>query len=430
MPTATPVCAMDPLDVGIAAVAVYVLRRRERRRRQQAARRPRLWARLWLTRRVEFGWYHNLMVELELEDAPTFKNFLRVDVALFREILEAITPLIEPAEPNAARRFREPLPPGLKLAITLRHFASGANYVGLSYGFRVAPNTIHYAIKKVSRAIVQVYKRQLVVPPNTEEGWRAVSDEFAQKWQFHHCLGAIDGKHIAVRKPPKLGSLYYNYKGFFSIILLALVDANYKFMWVDIGSAGCCSDAQIFNHCDLKPAMEQNWMHVPQPDALPHDDADTPYHIVADDAFALTTWCMKPYAIRGQTRQQRLFNYRLSRARRVVENAFGILANRFRCLLGKLLQDPPVVVKMVMAMCCLHNLMRDRYPALQNAALDHERADDHEVVPGAWRQDQQLSPLRVQGGNNALRAGKEMRDYLCQYYNNPVGAVPWQDRMI
>ena len=104
-----------------------------------------------------------------------------------------------------------------------------------------------------------------------------------------------------------------------------------------------------------------------------------PFFIIGDDAFGMKSTLMKPYSRRSMAVDERIFNYRLSRACRVVENAFSILANRFRVLLGTLAQDPETVKQMVMACVCLHNLMRIRYPGLQNEALDVE-LDDGNVI--------------------------------------------------
>jgi hypothetical protein len=192
----------------------------------------------------------------------------------------------------------------------------------------------------------------------------------------------MDGKHVAIKCPRNGGSIYYNYKGFHSIVLMAVVDADYKFIWVEAGSNGSASDAQIFNSCVFKTAMEEGTLGIPPPDTLPGDDKPVPYFLIGDDAFTLRTWMMKPFSLRNLTDQQRIFNYRLSRARRIIENAFGILANHFGCLLTRMRQEQNTVTGIVLACCCLHNLMRIRYPAAQNALLDVED-EDHNVIPGA-----------------------------------------------
>ena len=89
-----------------------------------------------------------------------------------------------------------------------------------------------------------------------------------------------------------------------------------------------CSDAGIFAESTLRQAIEEDNLGIPPPQPMPHDDQPLPYFIIADDAFPLRSWLLKPYPQRGISRPQRIFNYRLSRARRVVENAFGIMANR------------------------------------------------------------------------------------------------------
>ena len=79
-----------------------------------------------------------------------------------------------------------------------------------------------------------------------------MEEKFRTRWNVPHAVGKIDSKHIAMKKPKKSGSDYYNYKGFFSPVLLSLVDAEYRFLWVDVWSNGSSSDAQIFNRSDLK----------------------------------------------------------------------------------------------------------------------------------------------------------------------------------
>ena len=75
--------------------------------------------------------------------------------------------------------------------------------------------------------------------------WKEVEREFRVRWHVPHAIGALDEKHIAIKKPKNSGTLYHNYKGFFSVVMLALVDGEYKFRRLDIGTEGSCSDAQI-----------------------------------------------------------------------------------------------------------------------------------------------------------------------------------------
>ena len=395
-------------------------------RRRMERRRIRPWQRNWLQRRPLHGQYERLMTELREEDLPSFRNFLRMDPQMFQELAARLGPRIEGTD----TWMRRALTPELKLAITLRYLATGDSYRSLMYGFRVAHNTISVVVRQVCRAIIDEYAEEIISTPTTPAGWLQVAEGFANRWQFHHTLGALDGKHVAIRCPRNGGSTYFNYKGYHSIVLMALVDAEYKFIWVDAGANGSASDAQIWNSSELKDTIEDGTIGFPEADTLPGDDRKVPYFIIGDDAFALKPWMMKPFSQRDMTRDERVFNYRLSRARRIVENAFGILAQRFGCLLTKLQQDPHTVERIVVACVCLHNIMRLRYPALQNAALDQED-EEHNVIPGAWRDGVNLDEMHhIRGGNFTSRTAKRQRLYLKAYYNSPVGSVAWQDRMV
>lgn len=151
-----------------------------------------------------------------------------------------------------------------------------------------------------------------------------MSHEFFNKWNFPHCVGALDGKHVVLQKPRGSGSDFYNYKHTFSIILMALVDADYKFMFVDVGAQGRIGDAGVYSNCQLSRLLENNKLNIPPSEIIPGIEQPIPYTVVADDAFPLRTYIMKPFQQRNFNKIELIFNYRLSRARRVVENAFGI----------------------------------------------------------------------------------------------------------
>ena len=191
------------------------------------------------------------------------------------------------------------------------------------------------------------------------------------------------------------------------------------------------SDAQIFNVSELKECMENGTIGFPDPEPMPNDDRNTPYFIHGDDAFGLRAYLMKPYSQRGLTNKQLMTNYRISRGSRIVENAFGILAQIWQLLLTTMMQTPGNVKVIVEACVCLHNLMRMRYPALQNAQLDVEN-DTHDLIPGLWRANANMREgSTVKGPNrDTMIAAKRQREYLRLYFNSPAGSVPWQARMI
>jgi hypothetical protein len=133
----------------------------------------------------------------------------------------------------------------------LRHLATGDNYRSLAYGFRCGISTISELIPEVCTATVQLYKDEVFNAPITTEARRHLSHQFEQRWNVPHSFGTFDGKHIAITKQANTGSFYRNYKGIFSISMLALVDAEYKFIWIELGGKGHMSDSQIFTDSKL-----------------------------------------------------------------------------------------------------------------------------------------------------------------------------------
>ena len=189
-----------------------------------------------------------------------------------------------------------------------------------------------------------------------------------------HAVGALDGKHIAIKKPKRSSSEYFNYKGYFSLVLLALVNADYKFLLVNSGASGSSSDAQIFNRSKLKRRIENGTLGPPPSELLGPGGGgggggpDLHYFLLGDDAFALMPWPVKPYSRRQLTREERITNYRISRGRRVVENSLGILVKRFRVLLTSMEQRPKVVRDIVFTCVVLHNMLRSH----QGEQTDHQ----------------------------------------------------------
>ena len=180
-------------------------------------------------------------------------------------------------------------------------------------------------------------------------------------------------------------------------MLLAIVDVDYKFINADIGCNGRISDGGVFRNCNLYRALEEKRPNIPNPTKLPGTQSLFPYVILADDAFPLKDYIRKPYSQSGLTQERRIFNYRLSRARRIVENAFGILSNSFRIFMTPIGLVPEKVETITMVCCILHNVLHSKVESrsiyMPPGSIDTEDEDTHTVRPGEWHQGPQSTGL-------------------------------------
>jgi hypothetical protein len=188
--------------------------------------------------------------------------------------------------------------------------------------------------------------------PSTEEGWQKIAEEVDEKWNIPH------GKHVILQAPVNSGSEYFNYKRQFSIALFAVVNANYNFVYTDVGCQGRISDG-VFKNCTLYKTIEKGELNGPQPQCLDGREKENPYFLLGDEAFALSQHLIKVFPGMYPTdSKERVFNYRVCRARRVVENMFGISSSVFQVLRKPLLLQPENATLIVMAVIHLHNFLR------------------------------------------------------------------------
>ncbi|XP_068237594.1 putative nuclease HARBI1 [Palaemon carinicauda] len=292
-------------------------------------------------------------------------------------MVEKLTPHLQ----KQSTFMREPLQVGLKLAATLYFLATGNSYPSLQYSFWVEASTICKFIPEVCKALIAVYKDEVLRCPKTEEEWKKAAASLSSRWNYYNCLVAVDGKHIAMKKAPNAGSYYYNYKGFHSIVLKAVADATYKVLYVDVWAEGVVSDGGTWSNCSLYDAIEKNTAEVPQPEPLPNYDQPVPYNFVGDDAFTLRILMMKPFSQRSQVLRKCIYGYSLSRAQHIMENGFGILSQRFRCFLTTMHQHPNTINLITIYACVLHNLILIIYPNAISE-VDREDPDTHDLITG------------------------------------------------
>ena len=135
-----------------------------------------------------------------------------------------------------------------------------------------------------------------------------IANDFSTKWNHPCCLGAIDGKHIEILKPPNSGSDYFNYKKYCSIVLLAVVDADMKFIYVDVGSPGKCSDGGIWSRCTLNQSISDGLINFPNNFRI--GEVELPHVFVGDAGFPLTNRMMRPFPGKELDHDKLIFNYR------------------------------------------------------------------------------------------------------------------------
>ena len=151
------------------------------------------------------------------------------------------------------------------LVLCFRFLATGETYTCLASHFRVGVTTVSRIVPEVCTAIWETMKEKYMSIPQSAAEWEEIAKGFEQRWGYPHCIGAIDGKLVIMRAPAKSGSLYFNYKGTFSVVLMALVDAYCKFIWVDVGAYGRQSDGGIFSNSNLGNALQApNSLHLPE----------------------------------------------------------------------------------------------------------------------------------------------------------------------
>lgn len=291
-----------------------------------------------------------------------------------------------------------------------RFLATGNSFRDMEFTEYRGRSTIAKIVQTVCRVIWDVLVRECI-PKITEEAIEEISADFDIHTNFPNCMGALDGKHIRICSPAHGGSLFYNYKNFNSIVLLGLTDSKYRFIYVDIGAYGKECDSTVYLNSKLHEIMLQGNLPIPPPKPLPGFDQPVPYVFIADEGFPLSNSMMRPYPGKNLTVEQRVFNYRLSRARRYVECSFGILANKWRVFHRPLNVKYIFATDIIKACCVLHNFIINR---------DGVTTSMEDLVDDSF--------VEFQPGNEDLSNSNpvSIRNKFCAYFNSDIGALSWQ----
>ena len=245
----------------------------------------------------------------------------------FQHLLELVRPLITKKD----TKMRKVILAEERLAVTLHFLATGDSQQSLSFSFRMGKTTVSNIVTDTSNAIYQVLKEKYLSAPHAKEEWLKISQEFKENWNMPQTIGCIDGKHIRIVCPNLTRTQYYNCKGFFSIVLMAVCDASYCFTMIDLGQYGSNNDSGVLASSVMGEMFDNGEMNLPAPSKIYQaSDQDLSYFLLGDEIFPLKDWLKRLFPGAVANEEEKIYNYRHLRARRCMENAFGILSQRWR----------------------------------------------------------------------------------------------------
>ncbi|XP_053898255.1 uncharacterized protein LOC128844495 [Malaclemys terrapin pileata] len=239
-----------------------------------------------------------------------------------------------------------------RVAIALWKLATPDSYWSVGNQFGMGKSTVGAAVMQVAKAITELLLRKVMTLGNVQ----VIVDGFAAMG-FPNCGGAIDGTHIPILAPEHQGTQYINHKGYFSMVLQALVDHKGRFTNINMGWPGRVHDARVFRNTILFKRLQQGNYFPDQ--KITVGDVEMPIVILGDPAYPLMPWLMKPYTGSLDTSQE-LFNYRLSKCRMVVECAYSHLKGRWCSLLTRSDLSQTNIPIVIAAYCVLHSLCESK----------------------------------------------------------------------
>nr|XP_037284672.1 protein ALP1-like [Rhipicephalus microplus] len=268
----------------LASSSLAMHKEEEKTSLKQRRRQLRCWVRPALQERANLGQANKLLPLLRDRDVEFYRQYIRMPPRTFDTLLHLVKHHIEKKDTN----FRKAISPEHRLAQTLRFLAAGKTLRCSSFNFLNGRSTACYIVSTVCQVLWDVLGPIYVARPSSAGEWLQIAKEFEESWNMPHCVGAIDGKHT------KSGSEDYNYKHFFSKSMLAVSDACYRFIYVEIGHHGSNSDGGVFSESQLPHIIFSKNEGFP-PDAPLGNIGRIPFYLVGDEAFPLKTYLMRPY---------------------------------------------------------------------------------------------------------------------------------------
>ena len=241
-----------------------------------------------------------------------------------------------------------------KIGTSLWFLATGEYFRSIGNRFGMGISTFSYALRDFISIIIERFLTEKIIFPSIELEINKITSGFKKLGRISNVIGAIDNSHIPIKASHLFSVNYFNRKGFYSIVLQAVVDHKKKFLDICVGWPGSTHDSRILTNSNLYNKFNNQSNLV-----------TTPFnnkYILGDGGYPNISWLIVPYKNIGKQliQKQTYFNLKHSQTRIKVEQAFGLLKGRWRCLLHNLEVSFEIVSHIITACCILHNICEGR----------------------------------------------------------------------
>ncbi|XP_066445259.1 uncharacterized protein [Eleutherodactylus coqui] len=291
------------------------------------------------------------------------------------------------------------------LLLTLRYLAKGTSYSTLHLQFALSNSTITQIVKNTCRILWDVLQPEQLPHP-TADDWLDIAEGFEEVTQFPNCVGVVEAKHFRCLQHLGYGFSYHDYEDYQSVVMMAIVDTNYRFLAVDFETFYQGYDSKIFEASNMGKRLYEGQFGLPPPRPLPGTQEPVlPFVLVGSKAFKMGPNLLKPYSDHNLDDAKREFNLQLNKARVFAEGAFLILIVDWKVLTKSSYASAEDMQLIIKACVVLHNLILPREILFQ-IPLESDL------------------PSVSDPGPRATNAVMKIRDQFAEYFSCPEERVP------
>ncbi|KAJ8669206.1 hypothetical protein QAD02_000465 [Eretmocerus hayati] len=277
----------------------------------------------------------------------------------------------------------------VRLASVLYYLANGGSVNSVCLFFLNGRSTFYEFVAETCSALKDILSPIHVRCPSEPEHWLSIAQRYQTLCDHPYCAGSLDAMHVWIIRPPHGGSLFHNFEGFNSIVLMTLSDADRRITWYTLGDYGHLSDSSVYAVSSLKGKLDNNELVLPAARELPNSHVVVPIVTLTDEIFPLGPHTLKPYSRRTlTTREQKMYNFLHSRNRMPVECQYGNLQKKWEILQQPLGFDLSTTKNVIASIIALNNsLINSNNPHLSTyEPINPNREQlDQQMVDGLVR---------------------------------------------